>query len=200
MKPTTAVALSDLTKNTVASYYVMFRNLISVSMDVEECQIGGEEIVVEIDKTKMGKRKYNRGHRVEGVWVVGGVERTPERRVFFVAVENRNAETMREVLTRYVKEGSIIYTDMWRGYNWIDDSDRYQHHTVNHSIHLRNSQTGVHTNTIKGTWNGLKMNCPARSRVEGRVENHLFKFIWRRQQRYNYWIGFINALKKVHYK
>jgi transposase-like protein len=172
----------------------MFQNLISASMDVEECQIGGEEIIVEIDKTKMGKRKYNRGHRAEGVWVIGGVERTPERRVFFVAVENRNAETMREVLTKYVKEELIIYTDMWRKYNWINDSDRYQHHTVNHSIHFRDPQTGVDINTIEGTWNGLKMNCPARSRVE----NHLFEFIWRHQQRYNHWIGFINALKKVH--
>lgn len=200
MKSTTAVTLSGLTKNTIASYYQIFRDLVATSMDVEDCQIGGEGVIVEIDETKMGKRKYNRGHRVEGVWVVGGVERTPERRVFLVVVENRNAETMRDIITRHVRGGSIIYTDMWRGYNWIDDSDRYQHHTVNHSIHFRDPQTGVHTNTIEGTWNGVKLNCPVRSRAEGRVEEHLFEFIWRRQQRYNHWIGFINALKKVHYE
>jgi hypothetical protein len=97
IKSTTAVTLSGLTKNTIASYYKMFRDLVAVSMDVEEGQIGGKEIVVEIDEMKMEKRKYNRGHRVDGVWVVGGVERTPERRIFFVAVENKNAETMREV-------------------------------------------------------------------------------------------------------
>jgi hypothetical protein len=80
MKSTTAVALSGLTKNTVASYYDMFRNLIFVSMDVEECQIGGEEIIVNIDETKMGNgnitedtesREYGwleelRGHRSDG--------------------------------------------------------------------------------------------------------------------------------------
>jgi hypothetical protein len=59
MKSTTAVTLSGLTKNTIASYYEVFRNLVAVSMDVEECQNGGEGIVVEINETKMGKRKYN---------------------------------------------------------------------------------------------------------------------------------------------
>src|SRR5437762_526572 len=84
----------------------------------------------------------DRGHRVEDVWVVGGVERTAERRVFLVAVENRGAETMRDVISRHVKGGSIIYTDMWRGYNGIDEGDGYEHHTVNHSIHFRERETG----------------------------------------------------------
>ncbi|KAG1435618.1 hypothetical protein G6F56_013903 [Rhizopus delemar] len=29
---------------------------------------------VQIDESKFGKRKYHRGHRVEGVWVLGLVE------------------------------------------------------------------------------------------------------------------------------
>jgi hypothetical protein len=84
MKSTTAATLSGLTKNTIASYYKMFRDLVAVSMHVEEGQIGGEGNVMEIDETKMGKRKYTREHRVEvdGVWVVGRVERRPERRIF----------------------------------------------------------------------------------------------------------------------
>jgi len=95
----------------------MFRNLVSASLDDEDCQIGGEGVIVEIYETKMGKRKFNRSHRVEGVWIVGGVKRPPERCVFLVAIENRNAETMINVISRYVKDGSIIHTDMWRGYN-----------------------------------------------------------------------------------
>jgi hypothetical protein len=75
MKITTAVTLTGLSKVTVGSYYNMFRNLISVSLDDEDHQIGGERVIVEIDETKLGKRKYNRGHRVEGVWVVGGVKK-----------------------------------------------------------------------------------------------------------------------------
>ncbi|GFR04756.1 uncharacterized protein TNCT_310701 [Trichonephila clavata] len=39
--------------------------------------IGGVGKIVEIDKSKFGKREYNRDHRVEGHWILGGVERGP---------------------------------------------------------------------------------------------------------------------------
>ena len=42
-------------------------------------RIGGNNAIVEIDESKFGRRKYNRGHRVEGVWVVGAVERINKR-------------------------------------------------------------------------------------------------------------------------
>ena len=38
-------------------------------------QIGGPGKVVEIDESKFGRRKYNRGRYQEGHWVFGGVER-----------------------------------------------------------------------------------------------------------------------------
>ena len=43
-----------------------------VTWDIENLElaaapIGGEGIIVEIDESKFGKRKYNRGHRVEGI-------------------------------------------------------------------------------------------------------------------------------------
>ncbi|KAG0438087.1 hypothetical protein DMUE_3314 [Dictyocoela muelleri] len=33
--------------------------------------IGGPGVIVEIDESKMGNRKYNRGHHVEGVLILG---------------------------------------------------------------------------------------------------------------------------------
>ena len=48
--------------------------------------IGGPGVEVEIDESKFGKRKYNRGRQVEGHWVFGGVERVTGE-CFMVEVE-----------------------------------------------------------------------------------------------------------------
>lgn len=112
--------------------------------------LGGPGVIVEIDESKFGKRKYSHGHPVEGVWVVGGVERTPERKCFMMTIPNRNAETMKNIITNHVLPGSIIHTDFWRAYNGIVEWEMfYGHRAVNHEEGYVNSE-GTHTNTIEG--------------------------------------------------
>ena len=79
--------------------------------------IGGPGVIVEVDEAKFGKRKDNRGHYVEGVWIFGGVERTEERKVFAVKVDDRSRATLTGIIQQHVLQGSIIYSDMWRGYS-----------------------------------------------------------------------------------
>lgn len=38
-------------------------------------QIGGNNIIVEIDEAKFGRRKYHRGRLITGQWLFGGIER-----------------------------------------------------------------------------------------------------------------------------
>lgn len=161
--------------------------------------MGGPGIIVEIDETKLGKRKYNRGHRVEGAWVLVGVERTEERRVFLVHVADRSSRTLLEVISRHVAVGSIIYTDMWKGYSSINTRLGLEHHTVNHSKGFKDWHTGVHTNTVEGTNNGLKYHIHARNRTANSMEEHLLEFIWRRRNATALWEAFIIALKEIHY-
>lgn len=106
---------------------------------------------MEIDESKFGKRKYHTGHRVEGVWVVGGVERTAERKCFLVTVQNRNKETLNAIITKFVKPGSIVRTDGWGGYVDIPrlHNGSLIHEVVNHSEEFVTA-SGVHTNTIEG--------------------------------------------------
>ena len=157
-------------------------------------KIGGPGIIVEIDESKLSKRKYNRGHHVEGIWVVGGVERTTDRKLFVVEVNNRNAQTLSEKIEQYVLHGSIIYTDCWRGYTFLDNNEHYTHQTVNHSVTFIDPITNVHTNTIEGTWSGLKNKIPKRNRTRDNLGNHILSFIWRRQNEGNLWNALLYAL------
>ena len=107
--------------------------------------------MVEIDESKFGKRKYHKGHRVDGVWVFGGVERTPERRIFVCSVPDRTENILLPILKQHVEEGSIVHSDCWSAYGNISKKLRLDHKTVNHSINYKDSVTGVHTNFIEGT-------------------------------------------------
>lgn len=57
-------AISGCSSATVTAYFSFLRELIADSLDEQHFVIGGPGIRVELDETKLGKRKYNRGHRV----------------------------------------------------------------------------------------------------------------------------------------
>lgn len=90
---------TNLNKRTISSLYQDIYKLIQMDLRENDIQIGkliilfiksnstiggvdehNNPIIVEIDESKFGKRKYHHGHCVEGVWVVGDVERTREHK------------------------------------------------------------------------------------------------------------------------
>lgn len=83
-------------------------------------QLGGPGITVEIDEAKFGKRKYNRGRIVDGVWIFGGFERG-SKNVFIEAVSDRTSATLLEVIRRRILPGTTIISDCWRAYNCLKD-------------------------------------------------------------------------------
>jgi transposase-like protein len=183
---------------TVTTFFKHFRRLVASTLDESDAQIGGLNIEVEVDETKLGKRKYNRGHRVDGVWIVAGVERTEDRKVFMVKVQDRTAETLLDIISRHVLPGSIVYTDMHRGYSQIETRLGLSHATVNHSLFFRDPVTGVTTNTIEGTNNALKIMIKPRNRTRD-VDDHLAEFVWRRKHNGHLWEAFVAALRDIHY-
>lgn len=184
--------------NTVTNFYNHFRTLVAATLDIEDQIVGGPGIIVEIDETKLGKRKYNRGHRVEGAWILVGVERTEERRVFLSHVYNRSAATLQAIIAKCVRPGSIIHTDKWKGYCGLSKNLDLEHYTVNHSKTFKDPITQVHTNTVEGTNNGLKIMIRPRNRGP-EIDDHLTEFVWRRKHSNNLWKAFIDALKEIHY-
>uniref|UniRef100_A0A915DEK8 ISXO2-like transposase domain-containing protein n=1 Tax=Ditylenchus dipsaci TaxID=166011 RepID=A0A915DEK8_9BILA len=128
--------------------------------------IGGLGDVVEIDESKFGKRKYNRGKRIEGSWVFGGISRKTGN-VFMVQVEKRDRATLIPLVRQWNLPGTVIIADCWKAYDVLDQLD-YELLRVNHSLtfktpadeipdvypeHIRNQ---VHTNSIEATWGAVK--------------------------------------------
>ncbi len=77
--PSSFIASSlQISKNTVSSYNKTFRKYIKNKqlLSNRSTKIGGRNKIVEIDESKIAKRKHNKGHKVEGAWVIGGIERS----------------------------------------------------------------------------------------------------------------------------
>jgi hypothetical protein len=97
-------------------------------------QIGGKGVIVEMDESKFGKRKYNKGHPVEGNWVWGAVERIVDPntgqasagRCVMVVVPKRDIPTLKPLILRFIKPGSYIISDCYSSYKGTKDypSDR----------------------------------------------------------------------------
>jgi len=197
-KHSSIVKLSGCPSKTVTSFTKFFRELIISTLEDDNRMIGGEGIIVEIDESKFGKRKYHRGHIVKGAWVCGGIENTIEKRFFVEVVNDRTAATLHELISRHVAPGSIVHTDLWRGYIGIEELG-VVHKTVNHSRYFKDPITNVHTNTIEGLWNGIKQQIPARNRTKNHITNHLFECIWRKNNHDELWNSLLNALKTTGY-
>lgn len=80
--------------------------------------IGGPGTIIEVDEAKFGHRKYNRGPKVDGQWVVGGVQRGSSN-IFLDVVPNRQQEILMDVIHRRILPGTTIITNGWRSYGPI---------------------------------------------------------------------------------
>ena len=58
---TAAVAMSGCAQKTVTRFYWLYRRLAARGLSEVDTVIGGRGIIVEIDETKLGRRKFNGG-------------------------------------------------------------------------------------------------------------------------------------------
>jgi transposase-like protein len=183
-KYTTINLITKHSSTTVVKYINLFRDIIVNTLTENDFKIGGNNIIVEIDESKFKKN--------ETWWVVGAVERTPRRKCFFVVADNRDKETLRQIIKKYIKQGSIIHSDYWRGYSCITELG-FIHKKINHS--RKRLRGRIHSNSIEGTWGGIKLNISSRNRNKEIIKKHLLEFIWRRKHKDNLWKAFLEALK-----
>ena len=184
-----------ISRSTIAKFKKIFRKLLSVIINEQnQNMIGGDNHIVQIDEMYIGRRKYGRGRspaEENQHWYVGGID-TTTKEIFYEMVNNRDNKTLFDVIHRYVRLDSIIYTDSWRGYNSIDED--YEHYTINHKEGFVNDN--VHTQNIEATHNAVRRILRRNGTNSGNKELQFMEYIWIKHQNGNsdLFENFINDL------
>ena len=145
-------------------------------------KIGGVGYTVEVDETVAVRRKYNVGRVVPTVWLVGGIVRGSSFGAFLEIVENRSEIVLTELLKRNIAPGTVVMTDLWKGYGNLT-REGFEHHCVNHSLNFVDPvNRNIHTQKIEGLWSVLKR--WLRSKGTNRkkhLDEYFVEFIYRKK-------------------
>jgi len=177
-------------------------HIVGEGVQIGGLDANGDPIVVEIDESKFGKRKCNRGCRVRANWVIGMVERTEQRRCVMVVVEKRDQSVCTAVVKKHVKPGSMIFSDKWPGCNPIKKipDKGHDHRTLCHKddfTKLEEDGSLTHTQTIEGTWGAQKKAIPVHKRNGAELQDCLDEFMWRRANAGDLWSAMVKAFSTV---
>jgi transposase-like protein len=85
-------------------------------------QIGGVGVIVQVDESKFGRRKYKKGRRTEGHWVLGLIaDGSEDLRLAICPNNKRSVAELIPLIKKYVLPGTTIRTDAWKAYNGLAD-------------------------------------------------------------------------------
>jgi len=145
--------------DTIVNYNNYFRKeccewLLMTNQLLGGFDANGQSLVVEVDESYFFHRKYHRGQRRAGKWVVGLVERASGR-CWMEVVVRRDARTLERIISNHVLPGTTIITDAWRGYQNVAQLNNgvYDHAVIVHAHEFVDSvDPDIHTETIEGLW------------------------------------------------
>lgn len=144
-------------------------------------QLGGIGLIVEIAENKFGSRKSHREMRVDGTWVFGGVERGTDK-CFVTVVRERCKSELLKVIKQYIKPGTTIISDIWKSYNCSKDED-FVELAKNSLLNFKEPVGGADTNSIRGTWSAIKRNI-GQNHCTDQFDSYLFEYMWRRKNKH----------------
>lgn len=164
---------------TIVDYYKSCKEVCEFGFSlVKKTKIGGPGLTVQIDESKFGKRKYNKGRKVKGQWVLGGIC-SETNDVFLIPVDKRDKETLIPLIVENVEQGSRIVTDCWAAYNDLQEHG-FVHETVNHSENFIDPDTGANTQKVENLWRCIKRTLPDTHKVNEEFNLVLAEYLWRR--------------------
>ncbi|KAK3892374.1 hypothetical protein Pcinc_003744 [Petrolisthes cinctipes] len=153
-------------------------------------------MIVEIDESKFGKRKYNVGRIVEGQWVFGGICRQT-RSFFMVPVPSRDKDTLLAVIKERIEPGTTVISDCWHVYQCLEH-EGFTHLTVHHSVNFVDPLSLAHTNNIERLWREVKRKVPLFGRrkkhIVGYLARSMFLMAYEEDKRFHHFLQEVAAL------
>jgi transposase-like protein len=136
--PDTARLLANTSYTSAQRWYMRFRDHVPGSFGIVLSEL------VASDESFFGRLRSKQ----DQIIVVGAIATNEQLRL--QAVTTRDMDTLSLFIQETVKEGSLVITDKWHGYDEIDLYD-YSHEAWNHSI---GQYAG--TNQIERVWSEIK--------------------------------------------
>ena len=186
-------------RQTISDYNHMCREIcMSIVLDESHDIIGGEGKTVEIDESKFGKRKNNKGRIVDGQWIFGGICRET-REMFLVIVPKRDKETLLPIIKSRIRQGTTIISDGWSSYRTLKN-EGFTHLVVNHSQNFVDPNTGAHTQNIENLWWQIKRQLPETYSRHDQLYLHLCEYMWRqlRKDSHDLFFTFLQDVAKYY--
>ena len=105
----------DLLDKTVINWNNCMCELCALDKENKPKKISGPDCIVKIDKSLFTKHKNNRARVLPEQWVFSGICRETKD-LFVVTVTNRTVSILLDKIIENIADGSIIYSDSWKGY------------------------------------------------------------------------------------
>ena len=120
--------------------------------------IGGDGIIVEIDDTSLGIRKFKRGPIIPYEWIFCGIERESKKSFGIPLVDdNITADILIELISKFIKPNTIIVSKFNEAYGSIGNHNNYKHWVCNNLVTLVNDDDdNIHMKTIDSFMNDIK--------------------------------------------
>jgi transposase len=140
----------DMSYKTTLKAFDLLRRAIAEELSKFDEIMKGE---IELDESYFGgKRKGKRGRGATGKTIVFGILERGGK-VSVEIVKNVTAKTLMNESVKNVRRGGIVYTDRWKGYDYLTFSG-YKHLNIDHRYKFKEGK--VFINGVEGFWSFAK--------------------------------------------
>jgi transposase-like protein len=190
-----AVSLTGVKRHTVSAVYNRVSVIVANQLSPRDQIIGGQGTVVHLDESWFSSGKTQ---SAKSLLVFGGVEDTPEARIFASVVKDRSHTTLLQCAKFHVRPGSIVVTDSLSSYNGFENGLNVTHVKVNRSQSSEVLFDGRRYSNmaIEGIWGIFKHFIPTYVRSDRELlQLWLHVEIWRHLNRHCLWDAMLESLK-----